>query len=716
MASRLTNPLRSTAAIAMGLLGFALVAPARADSVLPEFSAFDHVTLNVPDLSKAAAWYQATLGFSVVSKTPQFVILRRDQATLVLNHASVAASGADASVQPGFFHAAFAVPADKFQPSLAALRSRGIPVEAVSDIDHQNAYFSDSDGNTLELTATAPDGSRDAGAAVSWLADVLLDHLENVDFGTRVQRRLPLDRLPDLSLEAAQRQVQFSRQMLDRLQIIDTQRLPHETQLLAGILRQSLVVGLSAEKDFWYQFVVTPYGGGMLIQQVHQELSTIPLATAADRNRLLMALNHYAAMIDTVRAKTLAQAQRGLRVSRQALPGVVSTLQGLRDSIGPLCDSVANKGMVGASDAAAFKNDIRAIVTSKIIPAYESLLGTFDARYSDAAPAGVGLASYRGGKDAYQRRIFAETGLKLQPAAIHAIGLKRVAELETKLAAIRQQVGYKGSKQAFHQMLRTDPRFLAKTPADVEARYLQHMQRVAPLMPQYFVDLPRAPYGVRRLDPAAEPGMTFGYYNPPTAGEPLGIYYFNGSNLEKRSLVTSAHLIYHELLPGHHLRIALANENQRQHPLLSVLSFGAYEEGWAEYAANLAVEMGAMPDPYDQYGHYISQVFLASRLVVDTGMNYLGWSRSKSQRFMLDHVFESDTQIASETLRYSTDIPAQALDYRLGYETLVDGRDRARKALGTRFDSREFNTAVSNSGAMPLNVLEQHIDWFIAKH
>lgn len=151
------------------------------------------------------------------------------------------------------------------------------------------------------------------------------------------------------------------------------------------------------------------------------------------------------------------------------------------------------------------------------------------------------------------------------------------------------------------------------------------------------------------------------------------------------------------------------------HPVREHLYYGAFAEGWAEYAADLALEMGMFDDPYDLYGHYVSQAFLAARLVVDTGMNHLGWSLQRARQFMREHTFESQAQIDSETLRYATDIPAQALDYRLGHDQFQLLRGRAEKAFGAHFDIRRFHAAAIGSGAMPLDVLAEHIDWYIAR-
>lgn len=240
------------------------------------------------------------------------------------------------------------------------------------------------------------------------------------------------------------------------------------------------------------------------------------------------------------------------------------------------------------------------------------------------------------------------------------------------------------------------------------------LARIEPEVSRFFLVTPKAPYGVRRLDPRLEGSQTFGYYDPPTPAEPKGLYYFNGSQLGDRTLLWAAGLIAHELVPGHHFQIARTNENEALPPLRREWFDTAYVEGWAEYASDVAGEMGMYADPYDRFGRLAMASFIATRLVVDTGMNALGWSRERAIEFMREHTFQSDTEIRSETLRYAVDMPGQALAYGLGSATIRDLRARAEATLGDRFDIRRFHEAVLGSGALPLAVLARHVDDWVA--
>lgn len=557
----------------------------------------------------------------------------------------------------------------------------------------------------------------DDAARVNALADELLAHLRAGSAYVRLQSGLPITEFDAITFEHAQDEAKFHKRMLARVNAIELDKLPHEPWLLAKMLHHTFASGAQADENYWLDFTVTPYAGGLNINDAHSILAQQPLKSAADLEHYLHLLDSYAVMLEQIAVKTRAQAERGIRVSKPAIPGVIDLFRKLHASAADtLVPAQARITGVSARESSAFNAAIRKRIGGRIGAAYDAVAAIFDDDYVRRAPDEVGISRYPGGKQRYLRFIAAYTGLALTPQQIHELGERGVAELDTQMQAIRAQVGFKGDRDAFHRMLLKDPRFLARTPEEVGKRLLAHVARIEPRIPQYFSKLPRARYGVKRLDPVLEKSATFGYYNPPTPAEPIGYYYYNGSDLEERSLFAAAHLIFHELLPGHHLQLALQLENTETHPVRKFLENGAFAEGWAEYAASLGKEMGLFSDPYDLYGQIVYESFFATRLVVDTGMNYLGWSLAQGRAYMKAHVLNSDTEIASETLRYSTDYFAQALNYRLGYEKFWELRKRAEQALGADFDIRDFHAAALGGGSMSLDVLDGQIDWFIAQH
>jgi uncharacterized protein (DUF885 family) len=288
--------------------------------------------------------------------------------------------------------------------------------------------------------------------------------------------------------------------------------------------------------------------------------------------------------------------------------------------------------------------------------------------------------------------------------------VSEVERLEGELDAVRAAVGFQGSREEFHRYLRTDPRFFEASPEAINARLARHVAKIEPHIDDYFARKPAAKYGVQRLDPSLEGAMTFGYYKQPEPDDPRGLYYFNGSKPGERNLLFGLALMAHELVPGHHFQIARQAENQSLPPLRRETYDTAFVEGWGEYAAALGLDMGIYDDPYDRAGRLMMDMMLSSRLVVDTGMNALGWPRERAMQYLREHSMMSETEIATETLRYSADIPAQALAYKIGSLRMMALRKRAQERLGDRFDIRQFHEWVLANGSMPLQVLEQVVD------
>jgi uncharacterized protein (DUF885 family) len=203
--------------------------------------------------------------------------------------------------------------------------------------------------------------------------------------------------------------------------------------------------------------------------------------------------------------------------------------------------------------------------------------------------------------------------------------------------------------------------------------------------------------------------MPFGYYDSPGPGQDAGRYLFNAVNLAGAPLNNIAALNYHELVPGHHFHLASQRENGTLHPVRANAFFNAFNEGWAEYAATLAGELGMYEAPEERFGRMMMDAFLVSRLVVDTGMNALGWSLTQAREFMKENAFLSEPEICSESIRYSCDIPAQALAYKLGEYFLMDQRERMRSRLGNQFDLRDFHDAVLKPGGLPLQLVAENV-------
>jgi uncharacterized protein (DUF885 family) len=500
---------------------------------------------------------------------------------------------------------------------------------------------------------------------------------------------------------------------LDRLHAVHADRLSHDEWITYAMLENDAVVQKDAAQFFWFNVPITPYASPL--RGAVATLPAMPIATAAEQQAYLDALNRVPVILASYEARLRSQLQRGIVVPAEELRLAVPYVRGFG---GPAATSQLRPQ---ASAIAALPADVRetfgaqvdATLTDVVAPAVARLAAFIDGPYRAKAPPDVGLAQYPNGRAYYQFLIRRHTSLSLTPEQIHEIGLAEVKRLEGELEQVRRDAGFTGTLAAFHAYLRNDRRFKATSAQDIGDRMMAAIRRIEPQVREFFPLQPKAPYGVKRLDPSLEQSMTYGYYQQPAGSERGGYYMFNAYKPEERSILMAEATIYHELVPGHHFQIALQRENESLIPYRRGAFFTAFTEGWAEYASDLAGEMGMYSDPYQRAGRLAMDLFLSTRLVVDTGMNALGWSREKALAFMREHTFETDLQIDTETLRYAADYHGQALAYKLGSRKFHELRDRAKRELGTKFDLPAFHAYVLRAGAMPLSVLDGHVDCLI---
>ena len=572
---------------------------------------------------------------------------------------------------------------------------------------------------SVEISGTGASADADLIAAAG---DEYLDFVAARDPYLKFRRGEKVESFPDSTLDAAEANAAFARDLLERLARVDEQAIDHEDWLSLKLLRWNLGLLVEAPEHYWADFNVTPYaGGGFVLNILHQVLGAVPVQTEEDRAHYLHLLGEYAETIGQLADKVAGQKERGIHLPKAQVPAVVGMFEGYRGRAEELFVPAADRAGDGGDGADDFLAQAREAVETGIDPQYARLIAELGDDYLAAAPEQVGLSTVPGGRELYVHRVRMHTTTDLTPEEIHQLGLDEVARLEAEMAALREEIGFEATSEEtamkeFLDQVRADPRFIAKSPEEVEARYMGYIEKIEPHVTDYFEALPEAPYGVRRLDPTSEATMTFGVYQLPTAANPRGEYRYNGSDLENRSLFSAQGLIYHELIPGHHFQLALANEREDLPRFRrETIGYGAFTEGWAEYAANLGKEMGLYEDPYDLYGRLVMEMFISCRLVLDTGMNHFGWDLERAREYMSARVVYSDVEVATELLRYSADIHGQALAYRIGNLEIARLRQKAEDALAERFDIKAFHAAVIGSGAMPMVVLEEHIDWWIGQ-
>jgi uncharacterized protein (DUF885 family) len=370
---------------------------------------------------------------------------------------------------------------------------------------------------------------------------------------------------------------------------------------------------------------------------------------------------------------------------------------------------------IAAADRARLTEQYRQSITTVITPALQRMHDFLAGEYLARARDSVGESSMKGGDKLYRYQVQSTTTLPLTPEEIHQLGLNEVARITTEFEKVRAEVGFKGDLHAFFDFMRTSPKFQPKSREQLTQDYYALQKKVEAQIPQFFSVVPKTPLVIKPYPAYREKFEAGGSYDSGTPdGSRPGTFYFNAYDLPSRSTWEETTLFLHEGEPGHHFQISLAQENAA---LPNFMRFGgntAYAEGWALYSETLGYDMGFYKDPYQRFGTLNDEMLRAMRLVVDTGIHEMGWTREQAIAYMLSHSGMSNTDATAEVERYIA-IPSQAVAYKIGALTIQRLRKKAQDELGPKFDIREFHAQVIGSGALPLAILEQKIDAWIAE-
>jgi len=506
-----------------------------------------------------------------------------------------------------------------------------------------------------------------------------------------------------------------------RLDATGRSLLPRQAELARRFLRFEVSKLSEAAEIHLLDFQITPYRLGPTLGEVHAQMKEAVLEHADDGDRYREMLEQYQRFLVSSLQNLREQAASGIVVSEQAIPSCLAVVDGLSNA----CRSAL---LVSPERLERMPSPLRAEFVASVETSIVELRRQFAALrryievdYAPHAPRGLGLSQYTDGDRIYALLIRHHTTLEVSAEAVHRRGLELVEEIGAEMSRVRASLRIHGSAREFVKHMEVDPRFRCSTPEEVRKLFLGLARRGEAAMPRAFGSHAYATYEISRLPPEVEPGMTFGFYEPPRArlGRP-GCYWYNGSALESRSTVGAASLIYHELLPGHHLHLS-KEMNDAARPLVRRMpTISAFNEGWAEYAADLGFELGLYEDPYDRYGRYLMQIFTASRLVVDTGLNALGWTSERAREYLTEHTALSVIEVESEILRYATSLPGQALAYALGREQFWKARHEAEDRFARQFNLPTFHRAILDNGSLPLPDLSFGIacwmDEFTAEH
>ncbi|MFC7048414.1 DUF885 domain-containing protein [Emcibacter nanhaiensis] len=522
------------------------------------------------------------------------------------------------------------------------------------------------------------------------------------------------DQLDHASLKDEERRAEHTKKILARLDKIQLSKLSAEDQLNYKLFRTEVERDIEAHTFKNYLFNITNRGGW------HMDFAQLPSLLSFTKEK------DYRDFISRLNAYPRFNAEN-MEVMKEAIrEGFVhacASMEGYETSISTHIVKDVEKSalyapfvkmpdMIPADTQAELRAEAKKAIMDKVVPAYQALYELYTEDYQPHCMKQVGALHWPNGKAYYEHRVRQYTTTDMTPQEVHEKGLSEVKRIRGEMMDVIKEVGFDGGLQEFIEFLRTDPQFYAKTPEELLGKASTIAKKMDGQLPKLFGHLPRQPYGIAVIPADIAEKTTTAYYMPGAPdGSRAGFYYVNTSLLDSRPLYTLESLTLHEAVPGHHLQIALASETD----LPNFRRYGGYTvfvEGWGLYAERLGLEVGFYEDPYSNFGRLSYEMWRALRLVVDTGMHYLGWTRQQAIDFMAENSALSLHNITAEVDRYIT-WPGQALAYKTGELKIRELRARAEEALGEDFDLRAFHDEILRHGAVPISVLEDIVDNWI---
>ena len=522
------------------------------------------------------------------------------------------------------------------------------------------------------------------------------------------------DRWGDNSLDAIGRRHEHNREVIVKLASVNRAALSPADQLSYDLFKKRYETDIEGFQYRWYLLPLNQLGG---VHTVNQLAENLRFETLKDYEDWLARLKALPVRIDqTVALMRLGIKERIIhpKIVLQRVPAQIDHQIVSDPKASPLYKPFTNfPSWVSASDQARLAKAAQETIATAVVPAYRKLKEFVVSDYLPAAWDQVGIWQLPNGAAMYTYATRDNTTTDLTPQEIHEIGLKEVKRIRAEMQAIIDKLGFRGSFAEFAKFMRSDPKFYFKTESEVLEAYRALSRRIDPLLVKVFRTLPRMPYGIEPVPANIAPDSPAGLYRGPAAdGSRAGIFSVNTFKPEIRPKYEMMALSLHESVPGHHLQIALAMEqnipNFRRYG-----GYTAFVEGWGLYAESLGDEMGLYGDPYAKFGQLMYEIWRASRLVVDTGMHYLRWDRQRAIDFMVENTVKQELEVAAEIDRYIV-WPGQALAYKIGQLKISELRANAKLALGDKFDVRDFHHQLLKDGALPLDRLEAKMNAWIA--
>jgi uncharacterized protein (DUF885 family) len=540
---------------------------------------------------------------------------------------------------------------------------------------------------------------------------------ESPETATYVGQSVGSRRWSDVSRGTIDRHRRELQRPLSVLKTIDRSALSNEERLQLDLFQRSVQEGVEASR-FHDEWMTLNQLGGIQqdLPQVLQLMQTSKTSHFDDRVARLEAAGTLADQTIALLREGLANGVTPPQVTLRDVPKQVSALITSDPKDSALFRSFRDlPSSLPAAEAEEIRARALAAITNQMFPKLRELEKFLSTEYVPGARTNIACTSLPDGQAWYARRVRRYTTTDLTPQQIHEIGMSEVRRIRAEMESIRKKTGFQGDLPAFFVHLRTHPDFFYTRASELLAGYRDVAKRADEQLPRLFGKLPRLPYGVAPVPSYSERSQTTAYYQPGAGafGRP-GTFFANTYQLNSRPKWEMEALTLHEAVPGHHLQIALAQELEGVPEFQKHSETTAFVEGWGLYSESLGEEMGFYQDPYSKFGQLTYEMWRSIRLVVDTGMHALGWSREQAIQFFKDNAGKSEHDIVVEVDRYIV-WPGQALAYKIGQLKIRELRALATAELGPKFDLRAFHDELLSRGAVPLDILEARMKEWIAR-
>jgi uncharacterized protein (DUF885 family) len=529
------------------------------------------------------------------------------------------------------------------------------------------------------------------------------------------------DQLPfEMTDSYRKAQLEFYNKYETKLSSIDKNQLSEEEKNSYEIIKWEVEVGKKLLKQptnlmpihqFWgTHLTMGQYAGGTSGQ---------PFKTEKDYANFLKRMDTYSVWIDSAIVYMKRGIEKGAVLPKSLTEKVIPQFAEMATA--NIEDNLyySSIKLIPATFSDEVKQDITAKYTAtindKLIPQYKKMSDFLKNEYLPASRKTSGIGSLPFGKELYAAYVKQWTTTEMTPSAIHELGLKEVARINSEMEKVKNQVGFKGTLMEFFDYVRNKPELKPfKKPEQVIANFERIYSVIKPNVDKLFSLQPKTKFEIRRTEAFREKTASAEYMQGTADGSRPGVFYVPIPDIKEYNMYGDEDLFLHEAIPGHHFQISLQQENVSLPDFRKFNWFGAYGEGWALYTESLGKELGLYQDPYQYFGMLGNEMHRAVRLVVDTGLHSKGWTREQAIKYSLENEAESEAGITTEIERYMA-IPGQALSYKIGQLKIIELRKRAQDKMGDKFDIKKFHEKILESGVMPLALLENKIDAWIAE-